>query len=133
MTPLTKDLASKIAIGVFVFLWLSFMIAAWNARECRSSDHSPEDKLRFCDRSLEYSAWMGFTPQDRAKGSIIHLEKGIALLALGRENDAIVSFLEAFDDAGAKSGPWRRNLMDRIEKEADAELQRVWDRAMTER
>ena len=133
MTSLTKGIASGIALGVFAFFWLSIMISAWNAGECRSSDHPPEDKLRFCDRSLKYSGWMDFMPQERAEGSIIHLEKGIALAALGRENDAIKSFQKAFDDAGATSGPRRKNLMDRIEKEADAELTRVWEKAMTQR
>ena len=130
VTPLTRQIGLGLAIGLFMFFWLSIMIATFNAQVCRASDTPPETKLRYCERSEKYGGWMDFIPIERAKGSILHLERGIALTALGMENEAVASFERAWKNAGAMSGPWRGNLMSRIAQENDIAIQQAWNKAL---
>lgn len=130
MKPLTRQIGLGISTGLFMFLWLTVTIAAFNARGCRATDNPPETKLGYCDRSEKFGGWMDVIPIERAKGSILDLERGIALAALGMENEAVTSFQRALNDAGATAGIWKDNLAARIAQENGIEVQQAWGKAL---
>ena len=74
-----KTRATAIFIAVFIGIWLSGMTASLTAGACRNDLNEGAKKLRFCTISLSAGAWMKAFPIERAKGAIIHLERGIAL------------------------------------------------------
>jgi hypothetical protein len=131
--PLTRQIGLGISIGLFMFFWLSVTIAAFNAKGCRGADTPPETKLGYCERSEKYGGWMDVIPIERAKGSMLHLERGIALAALGVKNEAVSSFQRALNDAGATAGPWKDNLAARIAQENDIAVQQAWNKALKTR
>ena len=51
---------------------------------------------------------------EQAKGSIIQLERGIALSQPGQEEQAIEAFERALRDARVKAGSWERRLHQRM-------------------
>jgi len=130
LQSLTRQIGLGLCIGVFMVFWLSIMIAAFSARECRGTDNPPETKLKYCERSLKYGGWMRFIPIERAEGSILHLERGIALAALGMENEAVTSFQRALNDVGATSGTRKDDLLVRIAQENGVEIQQAWNKAL---
>ena len=102
------------------------MTAGLMAGACRKDRYEGEKKLRFCDISLMAASWMDAFPIERAKGSIIHLERGIALSQLGRGQEAIEAFDRAIRDARTKRGSWEKRLHQRMVNLDDENALRLW-------
>ncbi|WP_260027301.1 SDR family oxidoreductase [Ruegeria conchae] len=83
-------------------------------------------KLRFCNFSLAAGAWMNFSSLERAKGSRIELERGIALYQTGETDKAVEAFEEALRDARANPGPWEQDLHQRIIQMEDRYTLALW-------
>jgi hypothetical protein len=98
----------------FMFVWLSGMTAGLTAGACRKDRYQGEKKLRYCNISLAAGFLSDLSSIDRAKGSILHLERGIALSQLGRDVEARIEFEQAIVDAASKNGPWIDNLIVRM-------------------
>lgn len=65
-------------------------------------------------------------PLECTKGSIIHLERGIALAEIGRDEDALKTFETAIRDARTKQGPWEQNLHARMVDLKDRHTLALW-------
>ena len=111
---------------VFLGVWLSGMTAGLMAGACQNDRYEGAKKLRFCDISLAAGAWMDFSSLERAKRSRIELERGIALSQIGEPNKAVEAFEEALRDARAKSGPWERELHQRMVQMEDRNTLVLW-------
>jgi len=102
------------------------MTAGLMAGACRNDRYEGAKKLRFCNISLAAGAWMNFSTLERARGSRIELERGIALSQLGEPEKAVEAFAEALRDARAKSGPWEQELHKRMVRLEDRNTLALW-------
>ena len=102
------------------------MTAGLMAGACRNDRYEGAKKLRVCNISIAASAWMNFLTVERAKGSCIELERGIALYHLGESEKAVEAFEEALRDARAKSGPWEQELHRRMIQIEDQNMLGLW-------
>jgi hypothetical protein len=107
-------------------MWLSGMTAGLMAGACRNDRYEGAKKLRFCNISLAAGAWMKFSSLSQAKSAIIQLEKGIALSQVGESTAAIAAFEKALHDAKNKSGPWERQLHQRMIEIEDPNTLALW-------
>jgi len=121
-----KAWAYTILIVTFLCVWLSGMTAGLMAGACRNDRYEGAKKLRFCNISLAAGAWMNFSTLERARGSRIELERGIALSQLGEPEKAVEAFAEALRDARAKSGPWEQELHKRMVRLEDRNTLALW-------
>ncbi len=117
------------AVVAFLCIWLSVMIAGSMAAVCRNDRYEGETKLRYCNISLAAASWASAFAIERAKGSIIHLERGIALSQMGREEEAIAAFKDAIFNASAHRGPWVSALHERMGEIVDPQVQENWAQA----
>lgn len=124
--PRDKTWAYVIFIVVFLCVWLSGMTAGLMAGACRNDRYEGAKKLRFCNISLAAGAWMNFSTLERAKGSRIVLERGIALSQIGELEKAVEAFEKALRDARAKSGPWEQELHRRMVQLKDRNTLELW-------
>ena len=124
--PRFKAWAYSILVVTFLCVWLSGMIAGLMAGACRNDLYEGAKKLRFCNISLVAGAWMDFSTLERAKRSIIELERGIALSQMGEPEKAIEAFEEALRDARAKSGSWELELHRRMVQMKDSNTLALW-------
>jgi len=69
---------------------------------------------------------MNLSSLERAKGSRIELERGIALSQIGELEKAVEAFEQALRDARAKSGPWERELHQRMVQIEDRRALALW-------
>lgn len=118
--------AYAIFIWVFLCVWLSGMTASLMAGACRNDRYEGAKKLRFCNISLTAGAWMRVFSLERARGSIIQLERGIALSQAGQEEQAIEAFERALHDARVKAGLWERKLHQRMINYDDKRTLALW-------
>ena len=121
-----KAWAYTILIVTFLCVWLSGMTAGLMAGACRNDRYEGAKKLRFCNISLAAGAWMDFSPQERAKRSVLELERGIALSQIGEPEKAIEAFKEALRDARAKSGSWEQQLHQSMVQMEDRNTLALW-------
>ena len=121
-----KTWAVSVFAVIFFSFWLSGMTAGLMAGACRKEIYEGEKKLRFCNISLTAAAWSKVLPIERAKGSILHLERGIALSQIGRDDEARDAFRTAILDARAVRGSWERNLHIRMIRLKDMRALEVW-------
>ena len=96
------------------------------AGACRNDRYEGAKKLRFCNISLVAGAWMKLSTLERAKGSRIELERGIALSQIGETEKAVEAFEEALLDARGKLGPWEQDLHQRIVQMEDRNTLELW-------
>ena len=122
----TKTWAIAIFVWVFLLIWLGGMTAGITASACRNDRYEGTKKLRFCNISLVAGAWSDVFPTERAKGSIIHLEKGIALSQIGRDDEALEAFERAIRDARARRGTWEQALHQRMARLEDQRALALW-------
>ena len=102
------------------------MTAGLMAGGCRNDRYEGAKKLRFCNISLTAGAWMNFSSLEQAKRSRIQLERAIALTQVGEPKEAVDAFDKALRDARAKSGPWERELHQRMVQIEDRKTLAVW-------
>mgnify|MGYP000253126185 CR=1 FL=1 len=121
-----KTWAYAIFILAFLCVWLSGMTAGLMAGACRNDRYEGAKKLRFCNISLAAGAWMDFSSLESAKRSRIELERGIALSQIGEPEKAVEAFEQALRDARAKSGPWERELHQRMVQIEDRRALALW-------
>ncbi len=121
-----KTWAFAIFLWAFLCVWLSGMTAGLMAGACRNDRYEVAKKLRFCNFSLAAGAWMNFSSLERAKGSRIELERGIALYQTGETDKAVEAFEEALRDARANPGPWEQDLHQRIIQMEDRYTLALW-------
>lgn len=121
-----KTWVTTILILAFLSVWLSGMTAGLMAGACRNDRYEGAKKLRFCNISLSASAMMKFSSLERAKGSRIELERGIAFSQIGEPEKAVEAFEQALRDARAKSGPWERELHIRMVQIEDRYTLAMW-------
>lgn len=121
-----KTWATTTFVCAFLFVWLSGMTAGMMAGACRKDHYEGAKKLRFCNISLAAGAWMKFSTLERAKGSRIELERGIALSQLGKVEQAVEAFEEALRNARAKPGPWEQQLHRRMVHIEDSNMLALW-------
>ncbi|WP_238364546.1 hypothetical protein [Mesobacterium pallidum] len=82
------------------------MTASLMASACQKDRNNGQRKLRVCTISLTAGAWMPLvSARERARNSILHLERGIALWQLGRKTEAQAAFQQAYRNAQATPGP----------------------------
>ena len=124
--PRIKTWTCAIFISASLFVWLSGMTAGLMAGGCRNDRYEGAKKLRFCNISLTAGSWMKFSSLEQAKGAIIQLERGIALSQIGETAAAIEAFEKALRDANAKSGPWERELHQRMVQIEDYNTLALW-------
>ena len=125
-TPRLKIWVISVFAVTFATFWLSGMTAGLMAGACRREIYEGEKKLRFCNISLAAVAWSDVFRIERAKRSIIHLERGIALVQIGRDDDARDAFRTAILDARAARGPWEQDLRTRMIRLGDMRALEVW-------
>ena len=116
-------------IVIFIFCWLTGLTAGLTASACRNDRYAGSQKLRFCDISLVAGFWMDSSTAERARRSILHIERGIALAQMGRDVEARGAFERAFSDAAAKQGRWSQRLDERIIEIEDKHVSELWDLA----
>ncbi|WP_425097560.1 tetratricopeptide repeat protein [Tropicibacter sp. S64] len=121
-----KTWAAAIFVWAFLGVWLSGMTAGLMAGACRNDRYEGTKKLRFCNISLAAAAWMKFSSLERAKGSRIELERGIALAQIGKPEKAVEAFEKALRDARAKAGPWEQELHQRMVQLEDRNTLILW-------
>ncbi|MEO0990883.1 MAG: hypothetical protein AAFX00_08045 [Pseudomonadota bacterium] len=125
-TSSLKSWAYAIFIGAFLSVWLSVMTAGLMAGACTNDRYEGAKKLRFCNISLTAGAWMKFSSLERAKGSRIELERGIALSQIGEAEQAVKAFAKALRDARRKAGPWEQELHRRMVQMKDHSTLALW-------
>lgn len=115
-----------ILIWAVLCVWLSGMTAGLMAGACRNDRYEGSKKLRFCNISITAAAWTKVFPLEQAKGSIIQLERGIALSQVGRKEDALDAFERAIRDARVKRGSWEQALHQRMIRLDDRRTLALW-------
>lgn len=121
-----KTRATAIFIAGFICVWLSGMTASLTAGACRNDLNEGAKKLRLCTISLSAGAWMKVFPIERAKGAIIHLERGIALHQIGQDDKARAAFDKALHDSRSKQGAWEQGLHQRMAQLDDPKALALW-------
>lgn len=127
-----KQVAVAIAVTLFLMAWLSGMTAGLTASACRSDRYEKAQKLRFCSISRVAGAWMDIMPLERAKRSIIVLERGLAMVQLGKMDKARDDFEKALQDARSKPGAagrpgyWEIGLHTRMTRLGNPEALAIW-------
>lgn len=89
----------SILILTFLAFWTAGVIAAATGLACRSDRYEGAAKVRACNLAIATGFWARLTPDGQAKGSIFHLERGIALSQARRDNEAQEAFLLALRNA----------------------------------
>ncbi|MBU2993258.1 hypothetical protein Q4555_01310 [Octadecabacter sp. 1_MG-2023] len=114
-----------ILIWAFLAFWCVGMLTGLMASSCRKVDDDPARKLSRCNLAIS-TAWI--FPSDGQKGSIIHLERGIAQAQIGNLDAATVDMQRAILDARPQTPSYER-LADRIaEFDPSSPEARVWTR-----
>ncbi|APX11060.1 hypothetical protein [Tateyamaria omphalii] len=121
-----KAWAFAIFVWVFLCVWLTGMTAGLMAGACRNDRYDGAKKLRFCNISLAAGYIFNVSSLEQAKGAIIHLEKGIALAQISKTDLALEEFYKALRDAKSKTGPWERQLHQRMDQIKDRSALAVW-------
>ena len=121
-----KTWASAILVWTFLCVWLSGMTAGLMASSCRNDRYQGAKKLRFCNVAIIAGSWMQVVPFERARGSLIQLERGIALSQTGQEKQAIRAFEKALHDARVKAGFWEQELHQRMIQLDDHKTLALW-------
>ncbi len=67
---------------------------------------------------------------ERAEGSIIHLERGIALAQMGHDEDAVDAFAQAVISSRVTRGSFERELHRRIRGLKDERIIALWNSAV---
>lgn len=93
---------------------------------CQKDRYEAQKKLGFCNFSIAAVPWANAFPVQRAQGSIIHLERGIALSQVGRDADARDAFERAIRGAQAKLGHWEQSLHERMIGLDDQDALALW-------
>lgn len=124
--PKIKTWATAIFVWAFLCVWLSGMTAGVMAGACRNDRYEGAKKLRFCNISLAAAALSKFSSLERAKGSRIELERGIALSQVGEPEKAVEAFEQALQHARAELGPWERELHQRMVRMEDSNTLALW-------
>ncbi|SHI08843.1 hypothetical protein [Marivita hallyeonensis] len=122
-----KTWAKAIFISVFLCIWLTLMTAGLMAGACRQDRYQGEKKLRFCNISLTAAEPFKIFPIERAKGSIIHLERGIALAQMEHDEDAIDAFAQAVISSRVTRGSFERELHKRMRGLEDERIVALWN------
>lgn len=121
VVSITKHKSLLKSIGYFfAIVWFGFIIfkglgGMLAGVACRMDRYQGEQKLRFCDSAILLDSLGFFTERARADGSIFHLERGVALVQVGRKEEAREAFERAVRDADAYN---RYRLIERM-KELD--------------
>ena len=122
-----KPWARAIFIWVFLCIWLTGMTAGLMTGACRQDRYEGERKLRFCNISLAAAKPFEILLIERAKGSIIHLERGIALAQMGQGEDAIDAFAQAIiSSRRAAHGAFEEELHRRMRGFKDERVIALW-------
>lgn len=124
--PKFKYWAYAVLISAFFCVWLIGMTAGLMAGACRNDRYEGAKKLRFCNISLTAGAWMSFSSLERAKGSRIQMERGIALSQVGEPEKALRAVDQALRNARSKPGPWERELHQRMLQLEDHNTVALW-------
>ncbi|WP_282077196.1 hypothetical protein [Epibacterium ulvae] len=114
-------------ISAFLVVWATGMVAGLSAGACRNDRHSGEDKVARCDLSLAVNVFRHVSQIERARASIIHLERGIGLFQIGDFSTAQSAFETAYSDA--KQSRYSSDLgylFSRIQMVNDIEIKRLW-------
>lgn len=121
-----KSWAIAIFVWAFLLIWLCGMTAGITAGACRDDRYEGQNKLRFCSISHVAGVWSGVFPTERARGPIIHLERGIALSQIGWEDEALEAFERTIRDAHAKRGTCVQALHQRMARREDQRALALW-------
>lgn len=101
--------AVSLAAGLFLIIWLVGMTGSLAASACIKERKNAEKKLRYCSISLTLLIF----PGDQNERSGIFLERAVALMKLGRMDEAKNDLRRAMQDAkeaedGSEEGIFRR-------------------------
>ncbi|MDP5216018.1 tetratricopeptide repeat protein [Ruegeria sp. 2205SS24-7] len=128
-------------IGKAVRVWIVFLfllllplglLSDSMAMACRNDSYEGHKKLRYCNISLATRIWLDFLPLMLARSAAIHLERGIALSQIGREEEALTAFERAIEAARAKPGPWEQELQSRIQEFDARQPTILWNSLLTD-
>ena len=122
--PIKKS-ALAVFFLCFAVLWIGGLTAGITAAACQKERYYGATKLRFCNLSYAVGSPFDLLAGERAKRSIIHLERGIAYAQLRELGKAQAAFVKALEDAVANGGH-RSHLYGRMNQIADPAMQEVW-------
>lgn len=110
--------AISLAAGLFLTIWLVGMTGSLAASACIKERKNAERKLRYCSISL--SLWI--SPGDRNERSSIFLERAVALMKLGRMNEAKNDLRRAMQDAKGADDGSEEDIFTRLQLEGAQRL-----------
>lgn len=110
--------AISLAVGLFLTIWLVGMTGGLAASACIKERKNAEKKLRYCSISL--SLWI--SPGDRNERSSIFLERAVALMKLGRMNEAKNDLRRAMQDAKGADDGSEEDIFTRLQLEGAQRL-----------
>ena len=122
--------AMAIFAWAFLIFWISGLTAALTGAACGKDRYEGAKKLRFCTISLVASRGFELSPVQKAKGAFLHLERGIALAQLEREEEARIAFARAIENARGADGPWGEQLRERMDRLNDPRAVALWQDAL---
>ncbi len=110
--------AISLAAGLFLIIWLVGMTGSLAASACIKERKNAEKKLRYCSISL--SLWI--SPGDRNERTRIFLERAVALMKLGRMNEAKNDLRRAMQDAKGADDGSEEDIFTRLQLEGAQRL-----------
>ncbi len=125
-----KKLFQAIFLCCFLFIWVTGLLSGLTASACKNDRYEGVKKLRYCNVSIAAGAWMDLSRTERSKGSIVHLERGIALAQLDQEQDAINAFKRALIDSKAATQSRTDRLKKRIVEEPNPKVHVLWEQIL---
>lgn len=125
--PRLKRWLSAILISLFLLFWISGFTAGLMAAACKKDRHEAEKKVRYCSISLAAGAWADVLPLERARRSMIRLERAIALAQTRRTDEARVDFKRAIDVMlSSRVSGLQKDHMRRISRLEDKQIEELW-------
>jgi hypothetical protein len=116
-----------ILVSLFLLILLSGFTAGLMAAACKKDRHEAEKKVRYCSISLAAGAWADLLPLERARRSMIRLERAIALAQVERTDEARVDFKRAIDVMLSSRISWlQEDHMRRIARLENKQIEALW-------
>ncbi|MEM8980405.1 MAG: hypothetical protein AAGD04_13035 [Pseudomonadota bacterium] len=106
------------------------MIAGFAAGPCQQDRYVGAKKLQYCNISLTLGSWIQVFAIERQRSAVLYLEKGIALVELGRFPEAQMAFETAVEKLGTKQSIYRAELFQRVRALNDEDITRLYVAAL---
>jgi len=122
-----KPWLRALLVSLVLLLLISGFTAGLMAAACKKDRHVAEKTVRYCSISLAAGAWADLLPLERARRSMIRLERAIALAQAERTEEARVDFKISIDVMLRSRVSWlEEDHKRRIARLGNKQIEALW-------